>query len=511
MIYLLKNIVCPVSEKPNFVRLVKQKFGFSIDDFEIKKQAIDARKRNKLNFVYTITVESSKKLKPHPDIVPYTQPIPLKISNPNNLQEETIFIIGMGPAGLFAALKLVEYGYKPALFDRGSRLEERQQIVSRYFDKIDFDPDTNVQFGEGGAGTFSDGKLTARTHNIYTDDVYKTFIRFGANPQISIQNLPHLGTDNIIQITKNIRSHLIEKGCTFNYNAKLTDISIESGEVKNVTINGEKHLPNILILATGNSARDIFTLCSERKVPIVNKPFAVGLRIEHTREYINSTFYGENNDFNITGPATYKLTANHQNRSIYSFCMCPGGFVIPSASDVGGHTINGMSYSQRDGQFSNSAIVVAVNEADYGSNLLDGLRWQQHLEKSCFKPFSAPAQNVSDYKKSKTSTHIKPNSYCHDIRSADLTKSLPSYIVDSISYALKIWDQKYTGFIENGLFIGIETRTSSSVRIIRDEYTLASPVASNLYTIGEGSGYAGGIISSASDAVRIAHRLGDRR
>ena len=504
MQYILKNIAIPISEKPDFGYLVKKKFGLNlseVDSHAVVKRAIDARKKNRLQFVYTLSLSTSRKLKAHADIfhVPESDAdlTPrVKLENPNP------FIIGMGPAGLFAALKLVESGFKPYLFEQGASIEKREEKVNLFWKDKTLDSQTNVQFGEGGAGAFSDGKLTARTKNTHTEQVFEYLIRFGADPDISIDALPHIGTDELLLLIKDMREYLIEKGCKFFYNHKLEDIEVQNERIISVKINNQTYSPEIVILATGNSARDVFSLLNKRSIPIESKPFAVGLRIEHPIDFINHTFYGDKNDFDITGAATYKLVSKYNSRSIYSFCMCPGGYVIPAHSEIDGQVVNGMSYSKRDNAFSNSALVVNVNSDDFGSKALDGVDFQVGLERQMFDGFVAPVQDVSDFMKTKEGT-MKNNSYFFETKSVNFHDKLPSFICESIYHSLIEFDKRYRGFVSNGLFLGVETRTSSPVRIIRDHEKLCSPDVSNLYPIGEGSGYAGGIISSAGDGMRI--------
>jgi uncharacterized FAD-dependent dehydrogenase len=366
------------------------------------------------------------------------------------------------------------------------------------------DPLSNVQFGEGGAGAFSDGKLTARTRNIYTDQVFDYLIKFGADPDIAINALPHLGTDKLFEIIRNIKKYLLEKGCKLFYNHKLQDIILKDYKIAQVVINNQTYEPEIVILAVGNSARDIFTLLERKGIPIENKAFAVGLRIEHSKDFINHTFYGEKNDFSITGDATYKLTAQYEKRGVYSFCMCPGGYVIPACSETDGQVVNGMSYSLRDNSFSNSGIVVNVDRRDFGDKALDGMIYQRELEKLHFHDFMAPSQKAIDFLQNKRSERLPKNSYYFANLAINFCETLPSYIQIPLAHFLKEFERKFKGFASEGLLMGVETRTSSPVRIIRDSEKLCSVGVSNLYPIGEGSGYAGGIISSAADGIRLA-------
>ena len=501
MNFLLKNVYLPIAEQPDFKALIKSKFGIELshdDNIKVMKRAIDARKKNHLNFIYTLSLHTSKTLASHNDIVIQPQVIkperkPSKITSPP-------FIIGMGPAGLFAALELVQYGITPYLFDKGDDIDTRKQKVRIFWCNKQFDPNSNVQFGEGGAGTFSDGKLTARTHNSDTDEVFGWLIKFGADPDISINALPHLGTDNLINITKNIRNYLIENGCKFFYNHTLTDIQVKNNKVIEVTINNQTYTPEKIILAVGNSARDIFTLLLKKNITLENKGFAVGLRIEHDKDYIDHTFYGEKNDFNITGSATYKLVS----KNAHTFCMCPGGYVIPAHSEQFGQVVNGMSYSNRDNIYSNSAIVVGVDERYYGRKILDGVSFQKKLESKCFDNFLAPVQLANDFIKNVKTENKTSSSYKLGVVPTNFHETMPKLICEYISKALILFDKKYKDFISKGLLIGVETRSSSPIRIIRHSESLHCLNIKNLYPVGEGAGYAGGIVSSAADGVRVA-------
>ena len=504
MNFLLKNLSLPISEQLNITEHIKSKFGFVVsnnDCVKIVKRAIDARKKNHLKFIYTLSLQTDKKIQPHNDIVIQFEVIKNEVLKPP--KPFTPFIIGMGPAGLFTALQLVKYGYKPYLFDRGDDIDTRKKKIDDFWQTKNLDPNSNVQFGEGGAGAFSDGKLTARTHNFETDEVFDYLIKFGADPDISINALPHIGTDNLIILIKKIKNFLSESGCKFFYNHKLNDITIENSKVKQIKINDQIYEPEIVVLAVGNGARDVFTLCNERNIQIENKSFAVGLRIEHNIDYINHTFYGDKNEFDITGPATYKLTS----KTAYSFCMCPGGYVIPAHCESDGQVVNGMSFSARDNNFSNSAIVVGVNCEQFLNNPLGGIEFQRQLEKTFFHKFIAPAQNVKDFMNNKSSKNLFKNSYYHDVTPINFHDKLPKFISEAITMAMIDFDKKYNGFINNGLFIGVETRTSSPIRIIRNSDTLHCVGITNLYPAGEGSGYAGGIISSAVDGIKIAKAI----
>ena len=506
MDYLFTNITFPINEEPNFRQIIKKKYRLDstqFDDLQIVRRAIDARQKNNLHFVYTLRISSKIPLPKQLNIV-LIHPEQVIASPKTVCYSPNPFIIGMGPSGLFAALKLVEAGFQPDIFEQGGDLAYRKTRVEHFWNTQELDENTNVQFGEGGAGAFSDGKLTARTHNIYTEQVFNYLIKFGGDTDLAVNANAHIGTDHLITIIQNIKNYLCYHGCHFYYQHQLQDLELHGNNLTKVIINGQKHAPEILFLAVGNSARKTFQMLHQRNLALENKPFAVGLRIEHPKDYINHAFYGEKNDFNLSGDAVYKLTYQNGHRGVYTFCMCPGGFVIPAASHHHEQVVNGMSYANRDHHFSNSALVVTVNNQDYGNHPLGAMQWQQSLESKFFHNYEAPAQNVIDFTKKKKSVFLKPNSYFFPCHSSNLYEQLPTFISSSLLSAVQNFEQKYPGFVNEGSFIGIETRTSSPVRILRDQVYFHSLNAHNLFPIGEGSGYAGGIISSAADGLKVA-------
>ncbi|NQV19737.1 MAG: hypothetical protein HQ534_14505 [Armatimonadetes bacterium] len=505
--YLLKNVVVPISMKIDLKYQMSKKLKLplnSINNFKVIQRSIDARKKNNLKFNYTILTELPSKYLKNPDVLEYKYPEPY-IQTHRKLSSKNPFIIGAGPAGLFAALALVEKGFQSYIFERGDKIEDRIKRVSDFWQKGILDEESNVQFGEGGAGTFSDGKLTSRKSDYYTNQVTKYLIQFGADQKISYEALPHLGTDTIRDIVLNIRKYLEEKGCKFFWRNKLENLNIENDKITSVRINGKEYKPEIIILAIGNSARDTFEMLSQ-KTEMESKPFAVGFRIEHSQDFINEAFYGEKTDFTITGPASYRLTAQDGKKGIYSFCMCPGGFVIPASSEKDGLVLNGMSFLKRDNKFANAAIVVTVNEVDFGQGILAGMKFQRKIEKKCFQsdhPYVAPAQKGLDFMNNNTNDSLSETSYKPGIIFKDLNNILPSNIIKALITGLNSFEKRISGFANKGILLAPETRTSSPVRILRDKVTFESATISNLYPIGEGSGYAGGIMSSAADGFKV--------
>lgn len=503
--YLIKNVVIPVSKEIDLKEVLAKKLRTrSIEKIQVLRRSLDARKKNNLKFNYTILTELSAKFLKNPDVLEYKNPEPY-IQIQRQLSNKNPFIIGAGPAGLFAALSLVENGFQPFIFERGDKIENRIKRVSDFWQKGILDEESNVQFGEGGAGTFSDGKLTSHKSDYYTNQVTKYLIKFGADQKISYEALPHLGTDGLRKIVINIRKYLEDKGCKFFWRNKLENLNIENDQITSVRINGKEYNPEIVILAIGNSARDTFEMLSN-KIEMESKPFAVGFRIEHSQGFINEAFYGDKNDFNITGPATYRLTAQEGKRGIYSFCMCPGGSVIPASSQKNGLVLNGMSFQKRNNEFANSAIVVTVNETDYGQGILAGMEFQRKIEKKCFKvdiPYFAPAQKAFDFLNNETNDSVPTTSYLPGIISSDLNSIFPPGITKTLKTGLNSFEKRIPGFTGKGILLAPETRTSSPVRILRNKETFKSATVSNLYPIGEGSGYAGGIMSSAADGYKL--------
>ncbi len=507
--YLIRNILIPVSKEIDLSKAISKKIKISakhISNIKTIRRSIDARKKNFLKYNFTLSAEIDVNLKQDNEVQKYSKPQPY-INSSIKLSSTHPFIIGAGPAGLFAALSLVEKGFQPHIFDRGETIDLRTEKVEKFWQKGILDGNSNVQFGEGGAGTFSDGKLTSRTIDYYTVKIIEYLIKFGADESIGYDSLPHLGTDGLRSIIISLRKYLIEKGCKFFWNSKLENVKINNNKVTEVTINKEKYSPEILILAIGNSARDTFTMLKD-KIEMEQKSFAVGFRIEHSQEFINSAFYGEETDFSLTGPATYRLTAKYKDKGIYSFCMCPGGFIVAGSSEQNGLVLNGMSYKDRDNTYANSAIVATVNNNDFGDDILAGMKFQQQIETKCFnhsKSYFAPSQNANDFMKNSISADQKLTSYKPGTFQFDLKQIFSQNITESIKFGLTKFNRRVPGFIENGLLLAPETRTSSPVRLQRERETFQANGITNLFPIGEGSGYAGGIMSSAADGFKCGH------
>ena len=430
-------------------------------------------------------------------------------------KSERVVIVGAGPCGLFAALKLLEYGLKPVIVERGKPVEERKKDIALIARNEELNEESNWCFGEGGAGTFSDGKLYTRSNkrgNI--GEVLETFVEFGADEDISIDTHAHIGTDKLSRIIKNIRNKITECGGEYHFNSKVVDLLVRDGSVYGVkTADGSTLEGKAVILACGHSARDIYKLFSEKSWLIESKPFALGVRVEHAQEFINRTQYHTDKYSKLLPAATYSLAHNIGDRGVFSFCMCPGGMVIPSSTEKGHLVVNGMSSSLRNSPYANSGIVVSVSEKDVPEYLHYGalslMRFQEKCEQTMYSDRQvASAQRISDFVAGKVSSSLCDSSYPAGLRSADMSDLLPKFISDSLKQGFVAFDKKMKGFVtKDALMIGLESRTSSPVRIPRDKDSLQHLQLKNLYPCGEGAGYAGGITSSAMDGINAAKKI----
>ena len=421
-------------------------------------------------------------------------------------------IIGFGPAGMFAALELLERGIPPLIFERGRKIEERLLDIREFIQKKTLNEESNIQFGEGGAGAYSDGKLFSRADNSrHVKKVLDTFIRFGAPPEIAYIAKPHVGTDVLCAIARNIRNYILERGGEIVFNSRLTDILLVDGAVSGAVINGEKEYRCAeLYLAVGHSARDTFKLLLDKGFALEQRPVAVGLRIEHPAGLINSLRYGEKyKNYPGLGAATYSFnyTDRALRRGAYTFCMCPGGEVVNASSSNGLLAVNGMSASRRDSPFSNAALVVTTHAGDYGSaSALAGLEFQKTIERKAFAAgggnWQVPAQTLPDFLRGASSYSLPENSCATGTAPADMREILPEFVCGVLSDAFAKWKEEAPLFVsDQALLLGPETRTSCPVKILRGE-NYQSVSCRNLYPIGEGAGYAGGITSSATDAIK---------
>ena len=492
----------------------------------IKRKSIDARKKDKIQFIYQIYLaleginERKTVLKYRKNDVKYLEEDNICLLEENVLSydeikecAETIIIVGMGPAGMFAALELAEAGVKPIVIERGSKVDIRQKKVESFWQGGELDTECNVQFGEGGAGTFSDGKLNTlvKDKSGYNKKVLRTFVKYGAPEEILYLQKPHIGTDRLRDIVKAIRNRIIELGGKVYFDTKLENILYNDNKLTGIEISGGKTLEcDKLILAMGHSARDTFYKLNERGVYMEAKPFAVGVRVEHPQETIGRNQYGDL--YKSLPVADYKLTyTTKSGRGVYSFCMCPGGYVVNASSEKGRLVVNGMSNYLRDSDNANSAIVVTVSPEDFkGDSPLAGVEFQRKWEEAAYKAADGmiPIQLLGDYNEEKISTDfgdIKPQTK-GEYKFANVREVIPDFVGDAISEGMMAFDKKIKGFGRNdALILGIESRTSSPVKIIRDENLQAN--IKGIYPCGEGAGYAGGITSAAMDGIRVAKEI----
>jgi len=479
----------------------------------IYRKSIDARKKEDIYYNYTIDLElkDKKKEKKYEQVEEYKFPE----INVTRKSEYAPVIIGAGPAGLFAGLIMVENGIKPIILERGKPVEERIKDVEEFIKNKKFCPASNIQFGEGGAGTFSDGKLnTGNSSSVYSRKVLEEFVRFGAPDEILYTAKPHIGTDNLRKIVKNIREHIISKGGQVLFNEQVTDFEIEDGKIKAVKCSKRIETDSV-ILAIGHSARDTFKKLHELGVEIQPKNFAVGVRIEHLQEDINKAQYGAQTKLHLP-TADYKLVYHAKNgRTCYTFCMCPGGQVMASNSEENSIVTNGMSNFARDGKNANSALLVNVTVEDYYKNtVLDGMYFQEELEKKAFElggsNYNAPVQRVEDFLNNKVTTEfgkVQPT-YLPGVTGAKLNEILPEFVSETLKEGIVELDKKLHGFADkDALLTGLETRSSSPVQITREKESLNSVNVQGLYPCGEGAGYAGGIMTAAIDGIKCAIKV----
>ena len=482
---------------------------------KILSKSLDIRNQEQFFYKISVVVSVDDSFKNQQNFPVYSEQIKAK-RKAANIKDRPI-IIGFGPAGMFAALELIDCGLKPLIFERGKKIEERSVNVQRFIKKREINPESNIQFGEGGAGSYSDGKLFSRRNNntSYVNRVLKTFVKFGAPEEIEYISKPHLGTDVLCKIVRNIRLYVLERGGEIYYGSKMTDILISEGVASGIIINDEKeYLSSSIYIALGHSARDTVEMMHKRGVAIEQRSIAVGVRIEHPVETINRIRYGDKYyDFNGLGAATYSL--NYTNRKIrkgvYTFCMCPGGEVINASSEQGMLVLNGMSYSHRSSPFSNAALAVTCHAEDYKStNPLAGIEFQKDIERKAFHAgggkWEVPAQNLMNFLGERSSTGLNKTSYKMGAVPADMKDIFPGFVVEELLAAFNKWKEEVPLFVSNqAILLGAETRTSSPVRLTRNE-KFESVNIKNLYPIGEGSGYTGGITSSAADAIRAVER-----
>lgn len=528
----INNIKMPINHNgddlkkavENMLDINKKEFK----SFEITGQAIDARNKNNIIYVYSVDIAliNEDKYKDLPNVrkMEKSEYIVEKVELKNRKRP---VIVGSGPSGLFAALILAEAGLKPIIIEQGKKVEERQKDVYNFFKDGKFNKYSNVQFGEGGAGTFSDGKLTTNTNNFRMQKVYSEFILAGAEKKISYMSKPHVGTDKLIGIMKNIRKKIEDLGGEYRFQNKLVSITYENSKITEAIIeilsdksDTEDEIHNeiykidtdIVILAIGHSSRDTFYMLNEKNIKMERKIFSVGVRIEHKQSMINHSQYGKFAD--KLPAAEYKLSVKSENgRGVYTFCMCPGGVVVPAASEEGRLVVNGMSYSKRNLENANSAILVNVYPDDFGEGgVLAGVEFQRKLEEKAFElggsDYKAPVQLFGDFVKnikSKKLGKVKP-SYAKGYKFANLNECFPDYVNISLKEGIQLMDRKIKGFADyDSVLSAVESRSSSPVKIPRNEKFFSN--IDGIIPCGEGAGYAGGIMSAAVDGIKCAEAV----
>ena len=515
----ITQLKLPVGHRPEQLKkkIAKTlKCGEDAFSYEIIRQSLDARHKEDKKFVYTVDVkvaaENKILRKIHNNNIMSINKRIYQFPQPGKEElHHAPVIVGSGPAGLFCAWYLARAGYRPLVLERGQEAQKRKETVDRFWKDGVLDPDSNVQFGEGGAGTFSDGKLNTlvKDPNGRNHEVLKRFVEAGAPEEIVYQQKPHLGTDVLIGIVETMRHQIEEMGGSFRFETKVTDLCIENGSLTAVEVNGnEKIQTDLCVLAFGHSARDTFSMLYKRGVYMEPKSFAVGLRMEHPQSMINYDLYGEDeNEF--LGAASYKVTHTCENgRGVYSFCMCPGGYVVNASSEPGMLAVNGMSYQARDSKNANSALIVTVSPEDFPEEgALGGIAFQRNLEKSAWElgKGKIPIQLFGDFKAHHPSTalgEVTPQMKGEYVLS-DVRSILPKAIGDSIEEGVLAFGKKLKGFDrEDALLSGVESRTSSPVRIVRNREGISN--IEGIYPCGEGAGYAGGITSAAMDGIKTA-------
>ncbi|WP_394126634.1 NAD(P)/FAD-dependent oxidoreductase [Vibrio hepatarius] len=524
----LNEIKLPLDhEEEALTAAITKKLGISEDQvisYNVFRRGYDARKKANILLIYTLDVfvENEAALLEQFVSDPHVKETPdmeykFVAKAPENITERPV-VIGFGPCGLFAALILAQAGFKPIVVERGKEVRERTKDTFGFWRKRTLNTESNVQFGEGGAGTFSDGKLYSQIKdpNFYGRKVTTEFVAAGAPEEIMYVSKPHIGTFKLVTMIEKMRATIIELGGEIRFSTRVDDIHMDGDQITGLTLsNGEEIKSRYVVLAVGHSARDTFEMLHDRGVYMEAKPFSVGFRIEHKQSMIDEARFGKNAGNPILGAADYKLVHHCKNgRTVYSFCMCPGGTVVAATSEEGRVVTNGMSQYSRSERNANSAIVVGIDpERDYPGDPLAGIRFQRELESGAYvlggENYDAPAQKIGDFLKGRDPSEIgdvQP-SFTPGIHLTDISKALPDFAIEAIREAIPAFDKKIKGFAsDDGLLTGVETRTSSPVCIKRGK-DFQSVNLKGFFPAGEGAGYAGGILSAGIDGIKVAEAL----
>lgn len=486
-----------------------------IKGYKLLKRSIDARKR-----LIKVNLRAKIYLNEVPDDKEFNTQFPPLSKN------KSAVIIGFGPAGIFAAIELLKHGIQPIIFERGKDVRARRRDLAAIIKQQTVNPESNYCYGEGGAGTYSDGKLYTRsTKRGDVDEILHLFVEHGANPDILVDAHPHIGTNKLPQIIVAMRDRIIEAGGEVHFNSKLTNIIADKGALNMIEINHEKKIEcNRLILATGHSARDIYQLLHDKNITVEAKSFAMGVRVEHRQELIDRIQYHGQLSDEVLPPAAYRIVKQVNGRGVYSFCMCPGGIIAPCATEPGEIVTNGWSPSRRNNRYANSGIVVPVEEKDYHqlgfSGPLGGMNYQSFVEQLAFNEAGnntstkigqiAPAQRLKDFVEGKSSKDLPDCSYKAGVTPVRLDRFLPSPMATRLRKGFELFGQSMRNYLTNdALIVGVESRTSSPVRIPRDRLSMEHTSVKGIYPCGEGAGYAGGIVSAAIDGVKCAKAIAE--
>lgn len=517
MFYKVSNLKMPItSSKDEVFSACAKKAGIKEADIVSKKllrKSIDAR-RKQVNFIYSALIETNKKVR----ITDNVMPVEIKNSASLTFGDAPLLhppvVVGFGPCGMFCALTLARQGYNPIVLERGADVDTRTAKINTFWSGGELDTNTNIQFGEGGAGTFSDGKLTCRTGDELIDGVLLDFVHHGAPEDILYSALPHVGTDILRTIVKSIREEIISLGGQVHFNTAVNDVNIKNGKLVSLALSDGSELAcDVAVFAIGHSARDTYKMLYERGLRMIPKTFSVGVRCEHLQRDIDNALYGDYAGHPSLGAASYKLSHREGNIGCYSFCMCPGGTVVTASSEKDMVVVNGMSNRARDNKNSNSAICINVSEKDFGTHPLSGIEFQRNLERHAFRlgggNYSSPVQTLGDYIDSRKSTklgRVSP-SVTHGYELADLNQLFTPTFNTLMKKSFSEFDKKISGFAASDTVLtGVETRTSAPVRILRNE-NFVSETVSGLMPAGEGAGYAGGIMSAAVDGIKTATKI----